>query len=290
MQKLYLPSALMLTVLPTRPAQAEDRFFDSAGVRIHYTVEGNGEPVVLIHGFGANIDVNWGKPGILKALAGSFRVIAMDNRGHGQSDKPHGVDAYRGQMAEDVIRLMDHLNIKQAHVVGYSLGGFITITLLATHPDRLRSAVVGGAGWNSAPADAWKGMTDRIADSLEQGKGLGPLVTMLAPSAETTPGGAEAIETANRKLMERNDPVALAAVLRVMFSNLPSEAELRSNKVPVLVLVGENDMTRSWAEAFARTTPNVELAVIPGANHMSAVLAPEFLARMQSFLAGHAAK
>jgi pimeloyl-ACP methyl ester carboxylesterase len=269
-------------------AHAEDFFFDSAGVRIHYIVEGKGEPVVLVHGFGANIAVNWGKPGIIQALARSYQVIALDDRGHGQSEKPHDSDAYRGQMAEDVIRLMDHLKVRQAHVVGYSLGGFITMTLLATHPERLRSATVAGAGWSATGLETYKPMIDRLAESLEQGKGLGPLVTMLAPGGDT-PAAGEPIEAANRALLSRNDPVALAAALRSMFADQPSEAKLRDNKVPILALVGEQDLMHTWADALARTAPNVELRVISGANHLSAPMTPEFLTRLQAFLAQHSA-
>src|SRR5689334_3905667 len=80
---------------------AEDRFFDSKGVKIHYTVEGQGEPVVLIHGFAANIQFQWGLPGIRSALAKQYRVIALDCRGHGQSGKPHAPSMYGMEIVED---------------------------------------------------------------------------------------------------------------------------------------------------------------------------------------------
>jgi pimeloyl-ACP methyl ester carboxylesterase len=280
--------SLLLAAL-AGPVAAEDLFFESAGVKLHYTVEGQGEPVVLIHGFGANIDVNWGKPGIIQALAERYRVVALDHRGHGKSDKPHEAEAYRGQLAGDVVRLLDHLKIKQAHVVGYSLGGFVTLRLMAAHPERLRSAVIGGAGWNPTAVTALQPMIDRLAESLEQGKGLGPLVTMLAPSGDAA-GGADAIEAANRRLLARNDPLALAAVIRTMFVDQPAEAKLRDNTVPALALVGEQDLLRAWAEALGRTAPNVEVSVIAGANHLSAVTSPEFLARVKKFLSEHSPK
>src|SRR5579883_1762190 len=95
--------------------------FDSNGVKIHYTVEGKGEPVLLIHGFAANADFNWRQPGVIKALAENYKVIALDNRGHGQSGKPHDIAKYGEEMAEDAVRLLDHLGIKKAHIVGYSM-------------------------------------------------------------------------------------------------------------------------------------------------------------------------
>src|SRR5580658_7526298 len=89
-------------------AFAADYTFDSAGVKIHYIVEGQGEPVILIHGYAASAITNWGTPGVIKKLAENYQVIALDNRGHGQSEKPHDAAAYGPVMFEDVLRLMDH--------------------------------------------------------------------------------------------------------------------------------------------------------------------------------------
>src|SRR5258707_8430775 len=127
------------------PLQATDGYFDSNGVKIHFTDEGQGEPVLLIHGFTANIQVQWVLPGIVKALLKDHRVIALDNRGHGKSDRPRDSKLSGVEMVQDAVRLLDHLKIKKAHVVGYSLGAIITCKLLATHPDRLLSATLGGA-------------------------------------------------------------------------------------------------------------------------------------------------
>ena len=126
--------------------RAEESSFDSNGVKIHYYLEGKGEPVLLIHGFAVNAQLQWGLPGIIKALAKDHRVIALDLRGHGKSGKPTEVKQYGTEMVEDAVRLLDHLKIKKAHVVGYSMGALITGKLLATHPDRLLSATLGGAG------------------------------------------------------------------------------------------------------------------------------------------------
>src|SRR5580704_16817637 len=104
-------------LIPADALRAEDRFFDSNGVKIHYAVEGKGEPVLLIHGFSANAQMNWGNQGIISALAKDYRVIALDNRGHGKSDKPHDPKSYGQEMVEDAVRLLDHLKIEKAHVV-----------------------------------------------------------------------------------------------------------------------------------------------------------------------------
>ena len=121
--------------------------FDSDGVKIHYVVEGQGEPVILIHGLYASALTNWQFPGIMGELAKHYQVVALDCRGHGQSGKPTEEGAYGVKMVEDVVRLMDHLRIAKARVAGYSMGGMITMKLLTLHPERVSSAVVGGMGW-----------------------------------------------------------------------------------------------------------------------------------------------
>jgi len=135
------------------PGLAGEHSFDSDGVKIHYTVEGEGPPVVLIHGYRASGLMNWQIPGISAPLSKKYRVITIDNRGHGASDKPTQAAQYGAHMAEDVVRLLDHLKLDSAHLVGYSMGGMITLKVLALHPERVRSAVIGGMGWIELPAD-----------------------------------------------------------------------------------------------------------------------------------------
>ena len=144
------PFLLVMTVTHSLFAQSSklppDRHeFDSAGIRIHYLDKGEGEPIVLIHGFGVNLDADWA--GLIQRLSQEYRVVAIDNRGHGRSHKPHETEDYGIEMVNDVIRLMDHLNIKRAHIVGYSMGALISAKFLADHPDRVISGVIGGMGW-----------------------------------------------------------------------------------------------------------------------------------------------
>src|SRR5882757_5905362 len=118
--------------------------FDSAGVKIHYAVQGKGEPIILIHGLYSNSRLNWDLGGTTKLLAEHFQVITMDCRGHGQSDKPEAEDAYGINMVEDVVRLMDHLGIQSTRIAGYSMGGMIALKLVIMHPDRVSRAILGG--------------------------------------------------------------------------------------------------------------------------------------------------
>lgn len=115
------------------PAIPNDRFFDSNGIRIRYVEEGQGPPVVLIHGYIANADRHWINTGVFANLAKDHRVVALDCRGHGKSDKPIEPEAYGVEMANDIVRLLDHLKSQRAHVVGFSMGAFVAGHLVTTH-------------------------------------------------------------------------------------------------------------------------------------------------------------
>jgi pimeloyl-ACP methyl ester carboxylesterase len=121
--------------------------FNSNGVKIAYFTEGKGEPVVLIHGWLSSAGINWALPEISGQLAKNYQVIALDVRGHGLSDKPEKEAAYGLELVEDVKRLLDHLKIKKAHIVGYSMGGFIAAKFISKHPDRVLSGTLCGSGW-----------------------------------------------------------------------------------------------------------------------------------------------
>jgi pimeloyl-ACP methyl ester carboxylesterase len=111
-------------------AALPDRFFDSNGVRIRYVEQGQGPPVVLMHGYTGNLERHWINPGVFANLANDYRVIAVDCRGHGKSGKPTSPRAYGAEMGKDIIRLLDHLKIRRAHIVGFSMGAIIAGHLL----------------------------------------------------------------------------------------------------------------------------------------------------------------
>jgi pimeloyl-ACP methyl ester carboxylesterase len=272
---------LILWAVPCLHAQ--DKFFDSGGVKIRYTDEGKGEPVLLIHGFGVDEELQWLLPGIAKALAKDYRVIAYDNRGHGKSDKPHDAKKYGAEMVEDAVRLLDHLKIKKAHVVGYSMGAMITGKLLVAHPDRLQTATLGGAAPSVQNAQRSKFM-DTLAKSLEEGKGAGPLFEALTPPGKPRPT-AEQIEQFNKFFLGRNDPKALAAVVRGWGSLVVTDAELKANRVPTLALVGANDPLKKGVDALEGHMSNLKVVVIPDADHITAVGRPEFISALGTFLA-----
>lgn len=147
--------AVLLTLLMLLPAvaQSEEKFYESEGLKLRYWDEGEGEPLLLIHGSGATGTLNWRAPGIQQRLSQSHRVIMPDVRGHGRSETPED-NTYGIAVVHDMIALMDLLEIESAHVVGYSMGGMITIKLTTMFPKRVRSAVVGGMGWIDADNEA----------------------------------------------------------------------------------------------------------------------------------------
>jgi pimeloyl-ACP methyl ester carboxylesterase len=278
-------AALCLVTLASSAVALEDRTFDSRGVKIHYIIEGQGEPVVLVHGFTASIPVQWGLPGIISKLAKQYQVVALDNRGHGNSDKPHDPDSYGKQMPEDVLRLMDHLKIKKAHVVGYSMGGFMTTYLLANHPDRLVTATLGGAGW-TRPDDGRLSFMTELADSLDSGKGIGPLIEHLTPANRPKPTD-EQIKAINQMLLLTNDAKALAACMRGMKGIAVTEEQLRASKVPTLCIIGSDDPLKVGVDDLAKVKPDITVKVIENTDHMTAFRSPEFVDDLLAFLGAH---
>ena len=120
--------------------------FENEGVNIYYEIEGSGPDLILIHGFASNMEDNWKNSNWVKTLKDSYRVILIDNRGHGKSDKPKNADDYGIKMVEDVIKLLDHLSIGKANIFGYSMGSRITLNLILRYPERIKCAILGGFG------------------------------------------------------------------------------------------------------------------------------------------------
>jgi pimeloyl-ACP methyl ester carboxylesterase len=230
--------------------------FDSDGVEIAFIDEGSGSPTLLIHGFASNLQVNWVSTSWVKDLVrAGRRVIALDNRGHGESGKPHDPAAYGTPvMAEDARRLLDHLGIQRADVIGYSMGARIAAFLALAHPERVRSAVFGGLGEGLVKG---VGAPDRVAAAL------------LAPSIEDV--------THERGRMFRrfadqtgSDREALAACIMASRQTL-TPAELARIRVPVLVAVGSEDDVGGSAQALAELIPGAKAFEITGRDHMKAV-------------------
>ena len=244
--------------------------FDSDGVQIAYLDEGAGEPILLIHGFASNAATNWVDPQWVRTLTQDRRrVIALDNRGHGQSDKLYDPARYGApEMADDAIRLLDHLKIDRVDVLGYSMGARIAAFLAIAHPDRVRSVVFGGLGIHMV-----RGMV-----------GAGPLAAALeAPKLEDVTN-----DTARsfRIFAEQtnSDLKALAACMRGPREKLPPE-KLGTLTVPVIVAVGSKDVIGGSGAALAELIPNAQFLDIVDSDHMRAVSDKKFKQGVLAFLA-----
>jgi len=243
--------------------------FDSDGVRIAYLDEGEGEPILLIHGFASNVAANWIDPGWVKTLTqAGRRVVAYDNRGHGQSDKLYDPALYGAPaMAEDARRLLDHLGLERADVLGYSMGARIAAFLVFAHPARVRSAVFGGLGIHMV-----RGMV-----------GSGPLAHALeAPRIEDV---TNATARSFRVFAEQtgSDLKALAACMRGPREKVPAET-LGKIGVPALVAVGSEDVIGGSGAALAELIPGAQFLDIAGRDHMKAVGDSQFKQGVLDFL------
>ena len=275
-----LVRTLFLVLLCAGSALAQDRFFESAGARIRYLDQGAGAPVVLVHGFTADIERAWIDTGVLPALAREYRAIALDLRGHGKSDKPHDASAY-DHVATDVIALLDHLGIEQAHLVGYSLGGIIVAKLLSTHPQRFRSAVLGAAAHRRSRSERSDREADAAAREIEAGI-YRALVVSTAPTDEPPPT-EQLVRSRSDAILAFNDRLAHAALMRSRRVLLVTDDEVSRIKVPTLAVVGAADPALPRIKAMQAVWPRLELEVVPGAAHPT--VHPRGLPRRPEFLA-----
>lgn len=260
--------------------RVEGEYFDSDGVKIHYTIEGQGPPVILIHGFSVNADLQWRRSNTHNMLKQDYTVVAIDNRGHGLSDKPHDPEAYGDQFAKDVINLMDHLGFEKAAVVGYSMGGMITYGLVQDYPDRLVCAAPCGFGFAPETPES-TAMLDSLAGSLESGEGFMPLFLGLQPEGQ--PANESEFKYMNDVLMNLNDEQALAALVRSWKTLQPDEEKLANNEVPILSIVGGIDPLRAGVDHMSAYTGNMTVHVVEGRDHMNA-LTPEFDRVLKEFI------
>jgi pimeloyl-ACP methyl ester carboxylesterase len=287
LRRLVPTCSLFFTLLVPAGRCADDQFFDSNGVKLRYVVEGKGEPVLLIHGFTSSVEANWKSPGVAPKLTENYQVIALDNRGHGKSDKPHDPKQYGLEMVEDAVRLLDHLKIEKAHIVGYSMGAVITAKLLVTHPERCLTATLGGHGGLRKDADM--SFYEGLANDLDQGKGFGLLIARLTPPGRPKPTEAQ-VKTINAMLLSVNDPKALAAVARGFKELTVTWDQLQGNRVPTLALIGGEDPLKEGVDELKGKMANLTITVIKGADHRSAPGRPEFIKALQEFLAEHHGK
>lgn len=243
--------------------------FNSDGVEIAYRDEGEGEPLFLVHGFASNSYTNWVFPGWFETLMDAgYRVIAHDNRGHGESEKLYDSALYEAPlMAEDVRRLMDHLEITSASVMGYSMGTRISAFLCLNHPERVKSVIFGGLGMglvNGVPGSS------QIAHGLE-----------VDDPSTLTDRGAIAFRTFADQT--KSDRLALAACIRESRSKITAD-DIGKIQQPALVAVGTTDDVAGDLEGLVDLLPKGEGLPIPRRDHMRAVGDKVYKAGVLEFL------
>ena len=251
--------------------------FSSDGVRIAFVDEspgeGAGDPVLLIHGFASSVRYNWREPGwIAQLVRNGFRVIAMDNRGHGESEKLYDAKDYGvAQMAEDARRLLDHLGLARADVMGYSMGARISAFLAVDHPHRVRSAVFAGLAGNMVRPMA----------------GTGPIAHAL--EADSIDDVTNATARTFRAFADRTggDLKALAACIRA--SREPITPEMVAViACPVLVVAGSDDVIAGSTEDLARLIPGAQALTVPRRDHMHTVGDRAYMDGVLAFLRARA--
>ena len=230
--------------------------FSHGPVELAYLDEGEGEPILLVHGFASSKEVNWVQPAWVSTLTrAGRRVIALDNRGHGQSTKLYDpADYHTERMAEDVRALLDHLDIERADVMGYSMGARITAFLAQRHPERVRSATLGGLGMHLVDG---VGLPESIAEALEAPS----LADVTDPQGRTFRAFAD---------QTRSDRRALAACIRGS-RQVMSRDEAAAIKPPVLIAIGSKDVIAGSPEELAAIIPGARAVSIPNRDHMLAV-------------------
>jgi pimeloyl-ACP methyl ester carboxylesterase len=233
---------MLIAVLLASPYNASiccgDESVKVDGVRIAFSSEGSGDPVVLIHGLHASTELNWRNPGIIKMLAQNYRVICLDLPGHGESDKPESKDAYGLQMVQDVARIMQHLKVQKAHIVGYSLGGMVALKFAAVHSDMTLSVTLCGMGWMKEG-----GLLQRFWNSM---------------------AGRESSRTPE-------------ACVKGIAELALSEADLKSISQPVTVIIGSDDpVKRLYVKPLQTARPDWPVVEISGGGHLTTIKMPEF--------------
>ncbi|MCO4316677.1 alpha/beta hydrolase [Phyllobacterium sp. 21LDTY02-6] len=248
------------------------KHFENDGLKLAYVDEGSGEPILLIHGFASSSFYNWVQPGWIPTLtAAGYRAIAIDNRGHGASDKPHDKALYTPTlMAGDAAALLRHLDIGKAHVMGYSMGARITAFLALNHPEMVHDVIFGGLGI---------GMVEGAGDWTPIAEAL------MAEDAEsvTHPRGKMFRNFADKT---KSDRIALAACVITSKEEISAENMGRITQ-PALVAVGTRDDIGGSPQRLAALMPNGQALDIPNRDHMLAVGDKVFKQAAVDFLKQH---
>ena len=258
-------------------------YIDNEGIKIYYEIEGDGPPVIVIHGFASSLEVNWKQTNWVEALKDNYRLILIDCRGHGKSDKPHDKSNYGQKMTEDVVKLMDHLSIEKANFLGYSMGAYMTFRLLLRKPHLFISAILGGFAMNL--------MQDEKERSNYRESTIRRIEAFKADNVDEV---KDPMALAFRQFAELrgNDLKALAAEMagglqeRSESIESPSQIKeaLKTIKTPVMTVVASNDFIPGDKSLIAQIVPNACHFQIQGKDHLTVVPDSKFKMVVKAFL------
>jgi pimeloyl-ACP methyl ester carboxylesterase len=255
---------LGLTLVPALAVE-DSKYADFGGIKIHYIDRGKGEPIVLLHGGSSDLE-SWVAPGVVANLAKDFRVIAFDARGAGKSSKPHDPKQYGRQQALDVPRLLDHLKIDRAHIVGFSLGGSTVAQLLTLHPERFLTATQAAAAGRS-PKEANNPRILKEAAEIEAGCISRSRLFRQAPP-NNKPTEEDYLKAEARCRADKNfDQYSVAASLRGYHDQAVTLEQMAAVKVPTLGIVGTLDHTLKEMQALAKARPAMKFVLLEGVSH-----------------------
>ncbi|MHA2181124.1 MAG: alpha/beta fold hydrolase [Promethearchaeota archaeon] len=257
--------------------------FSNDGIEIYYEIEGEGPPVILIHGFLSSLEINWKQTNWIRELKNNYRLILLDCRGHGKSDKPHDESYYGQKMTEDVVRLMEYLSIEKANFFGYSMGASIVFRLLLKYPQLFISAILGGFVMNILHSEEERLKHRESIERRIEGFKVENITQIRDPMARAFRKFAE---------LRGNDLKALAAVLsgflkdslELYNSPIQMRETLKKIKVPLMTVVASNELIPGDKTLMAQLVPNACHFQIQGKDHITVRSDPKFHMMVKAFL------
>jgi len=259
-----------LAVAPAWAAEPTHEYFTTSdGIKIHYMRLGDqGSWVVLIHGYTGSAEGNWFRNGVAELMAQNHRVVALDCRNHGRSDKP----TPRGPgIPQDVIELMDHLQIEKAHIHGYSMGGSITGRLLATVPERFITASFGGSGIREADPE-WAARVPPDKEGVDPQEAEASRALRIRSAMDNGMTREEAERAADAPRPAQPAPTGTAGAASAL--RQPLQIDLTKVTIPVMAINGEYDRPLAKTHRMWRELNNFTSVVLPGKSHLTAIAAP----------------
>ncbi len=242
------------------------------GCTLAWTATGEGDPVLLIHGFASTARRNWQATGWSEFLVrAGYRAIAYDQRGHGESDKRYDPQDYApDRLVEDAVSVLDRAEADRAVVMGYSMGARIALELAFRHPARVRALVLSGMGVSFRDFGGPQHDREVVARALEADdpSRFPPWARFYRRFADQTHGDGRALAACWRRPIRALHPNDLGRVT-----------------VATLLVVGERDTVAGDPQPLARAMPRARVVRIAGKDHMNAVGAKEHRTAVGEFLA-----